>query len=53
MKLLEEDTTMSYHVMNKTMQASIHMTCYELLVIGTNHMRARTTKHPLNNIYLT
>ena len=28
---LEEDTTMSYQVMNRTMQANIHMTCYKLL----------------------
>jgi hypothetical protein len=32
MKLSEEDTTISYHIMNKTMQASIYMTCYKLLV---------------------
>jgi hypothetical protein len=32
MKLSEEYTTISYHIMNKTMQASIYMTCYELLV---------------------
>jgi len=32
MKHSEEDTTMSYHFMNRTMQANIYMTCYLLLV---------------------
>jgi hypothetical protein len=34
MKLSEVDTTITYHIMNKTMHASVYMTCYQLLVNG-------------------